>query len=240
MPPWKNIRVITLVRCFNICQGAMSESEYYRDLRSDFPSEDTFLLKEWKEDWKRDSLSNIVKIIGSKILKGLWGESKGESQCWKKTLFTNSNEIRVTFGERSQRTIWNVAVWPSFLHSLRDAELTEASIIGNDRFFPWSNRRSMLTCLRSNGDWCCMCLNQTRFVFNEHVVAKPPLKSVIKASPKKSNMTAKCVQRLLVWMSSISPSDQPRKILPCKDWVPRREKWWANSFSREDKLCFDM
>ena len=50
----------------------------------------------------------------------------------------------------------------------------------------------------------------------------------------------KCAQRLLVWISSISTSDQPRKISPCEDWVPWREKWQANSCFKEDKLCFDM
>ena len=69
------------------------------------------LTNEWTERTESGiSLSNSVKIIASKILKGLCGERpKGKVNTGRKmttkTLFINSKEIRVTFGKQSQRTI---------------------------------------------------------------------------------------------------------------------------------------
>ena len=74
-----------------------------------------------------------------------------------------------------------------------------------------------------------------------HAGAKPPLKSVIRAFPKKFQYGGQNARKGF-WSEFLRspPPDQPRKISPCEDWVPRREKWRANSCFREDKLCFDM
>lgn len=57
-----------------------------------------------------------------------------------------------------------------------------------------------------------------------HAGAKPPIKPVTRASHKQFQYSGQGF-----WFF---PPEQPRKILPCEDWLPHREKWRTNTFSR--------